>query len=58
MPQPHESTPEPGTNLGTRTLGATAVLVLGFLAASPFMFPFIQMPEYKALMYKVLPIWD
>jgi dolichyl-phosphate-mannose-protein mannosyltransferase len=37
---------------------ATAVLVLGFLAASPFMFPFIQMPEYKALMYKVLPIWD
>jgi dolichyl-phosphate-mannose-protein mannosyltransferase len=37
---------------------ATTVLVLGFLAASPFMFPFIKMPEYKTLMYTYLPIWS
>jgi len=37
---------------------ATTVLVLGFLAASPFMFAFIAMPEYKAFFYAHLPIWD
>jgi hypothetical protein len=37
---------------------ATTVLVLGFLAASPFMFPFIKMPEYKTMMYGILPIWN
>jgi len=37
---------------------AMTVLVLGFLAASPFMLPFIAMPEYKAWFYTYLPIWS
>jgi dolichyl-phosphate-mannose-protein mannosyltransferase len=37
---------------------ATIILVLGFCSASPFMFPFIKWPEYKTLMYKILPIWS
>ena len=36
---------------------ATTVLVLGFIAMSPFTFSFLEMPDYKRQVIELLPIW-
>jgi dolichyl-phosphate-mannose-protein mannosyltransferase len=36
---------------------ATAVLALGFIAMSPFIFSFIEMPDYTRRVIEILPIW-
>jgi len=36
---------------------ATAALALGFAAMSPFIFSFLQMPEYTSRVIALLPIW-
>ena len=36
---------------------ATAVLALGFIAMSPFIFSFLEMPDYRRLVIELLPIW-
>ncbi len=36
---------------------ATTVLVLGFIAMSPFTFAFLEMPDYKRQVIELLPIW-
>jgi dolichyl-phosphate-mannose--protein O-mannosyl transferase len=36
---------------------ATTALALGFIAMSPFIFPFLQMPDYTSRVIDFLPIW-
>jgi dolichyl-phosphate-mannose-protein mannosyltransferase len=36
---------------------ATTVLALGFIAMSPFIFPFLQMSDYTSRVIDFLPIW-
>ncbi len=36
---------------------ATTALVLGFLAMSPFIFSFLDMPDYRRQVIDLLPIW-
>jgi len=36
---------------------ATATLALGFVAMSPFIFSFLEMPDYRRRVIELLPIW-